>query len=171
DVNWGKKFRHLTWSQIKEMSKHGFSFGSHTVNHPDLTKLEKRYVEYELKRSREELEDVLAKKVDFVSFPFGKYNRMVEELAQNIGYRKAFTICSSSNDDDSNSFVLERKGMYLFDSPLTLRIKLNGGPFFWIEDLKGRIINTFANGTTLVKKPNYDEMNFAEFKIPNQKQT
>lgn len=171
DVNWGRKFRHLSWSQIKEMQKYGFSFGSHTVNHPDLTKLEKRYVEYELKRSREKLEDVLAEKVDLVSFPFGKYNHMVEELAQNMGYRKAFAICSSSNNDDSDSFVLERKGMYLFDSPLTLKIKLNGGKLFWIEDLKGRIINAFANGTTLVKKPNYDQINFTELEILDQKQT
>jgi peptidoglycan/xylan/chitin deacetylase (PgdA/CDA1 family) len=133
--------------------------------------LEKRYVEYELKRSREKLEDVLAEEVDLVSFPFGKYNHMVKELAKSMGYRKAFTICSSSNNDDSDSFVLERKGMYLFDSPLTLKIKLNGGKLFWIEDLKGRIINAFANGTTLVKKPNYDQMNFAELEISDQKRT
>lgn len=162
DVNWGKKFKHLSWNQIKEMAKYGFSFGSHTINHPDLTKLGKRHVEYELKGSLEELEDNLGKKVDFVSFPFGKYNPQVEELAQKAGYQKAFTICSSSNDDNSDSFVLERKGMYLFDSPLTLSIKINGGPFFWIEDLKGRIINAFANGTTLIKKPDYNGIKFNE---------
>ena len=171
DVNWGKKFKHLSWNQIKEMEKYGFSFGSHTVNHPDLTKLGKRNVEYELKGSLQELEDNLGKKVDFVSFPFGKYNPLVEELAQKVGYLKAFTICSSSKNDNSDSFVLERKGMYLFDSPLTLSTKINGGPFFWIEDLKGRIINTFANGTTLVKKPNYDGLKFEAFTVSNQRQS
>ena len=61
--------------------------------------------------------------------------------------------------------------MYLFDSPLTLKIKLNGGQLFWIEDLKGRIINAFANGTTLVKKPDYSEMKFDdEVTIPVQRQ-
>jgi peptidoglycan/xylan/chitin deacetylase (PgdA/CDA1 family) len=155
DVNWGKKFKHLSWKQVKEMANRGFVFGSHTVNHPDLTKLKKKFVEYELRESKEKLEDNLGQMISFLSFPFGKYNQMTVELAQKLGYQKAFTLCSSKRNSYSDSFVQGRVGMYLFDSPLTLRIKLEGGRLFWIEDLKGRIINTFATGTTLVKKPDY----------------
>jgi peptidoglycan/xylan/chitin deacetylase (PgdA/CDA1 family) len=166
-VNWGKKFRHLSWDQIKEMKRHGFSFGSHTVNHPDLTKLQRRFVEYELRRSKEALEDKLSQRVDFVSFPFGKYNREVEELAREAGYQKAFTICSSSRSNNFHSLVAGRVGMYLFDSPLTLKIKLDGGGLFWIEDLKGRIINAFASGTTLVKRPDYKRLESGSITIPS----
>lgn len=155
DVNWGNKFRHLSWNQVKEMQRYGFSFGSHTVNHPDLTKLGKRFVEYELKRSREELEEKLSQKVDSLSFPFGRYNQMVEDLALGVGYRKAFTICPSPGNSDSHSVVRGRLGMYLFDSSLTLKMKLDRKGLFWMEDLKGRIINAFASGTALVKKPDY----------------
>ena len=171
DVNWGKRFKHLSWDQIKEMNKYGFSFGSHTVNHPDLTKLEKRYVEYELKRSKEELEDRLSQKTDFLSFPFGKYNQMVENLAQRIGYQRAFTICSHSKGRSPHGFVQGRLGIYLFDSALTLRIKLNRGGLFWIEDLKGRIINAFANGTALVKRPDYNKIESESISIPAQRPT
>lgn len=169
DVHWGKKFKHLSWDQIKEMMKYGFSFGSHTVNHPDLTKLEKRFVKYELKKSKEKLEDKLSQKISLLSFPFGKYDQVVEELAQEVGYQKAFTICTSSKNNNSHSFVQGRVGMYLFDSPLTLRMKLDQGGFFWMEDLKGRIINAFANGTSLVKKPNYKGVESRSITIPTQK--
>ncbi len=168
DVNWGKKFTHLSWNQIEEMKRHGFSFGSHTVNHPDLTKTEKKFVEFELKRSKEELEDRLSQEVSFLSFPFGKYNRVVEELTREAGYQKAFTICSSPGTNDSHSLVEGRVGMYLFDSALTLKIKLDSGRLFWIEDLKGRIINAFASGTTLVKKPDYQGIESGSIAVPTQ---
>lgn len=80
---------------------------------------------------------------------------MVEDLASDIGYRKAFTICPSPGNADSRSLVQGRLGMYLFDSSLTLKMKLDGKGLFWMEDLKGRIINAFASGTALVKKPDY----------------
>jgi len=169
DVNWGRKFKHLSWDQIKEMKEYGFSFGSHTVNHPDLTKLEKRFVEYELKRSKQMLEDRLSQEVDFLSFPFGKYNQEVEGLARDIGYRKAFTICPKPQSSSSGSLVDGRLGMYLFDSPLTLKIKLERGKLFWVEDLKGRIINAFASGTALVKKPDYSRIEPQSVTLPNQK--
>ncbi len=53
DYNWGRnRKKHLSWEQIKEMADAGFEFGSHTVNHPDLTKIPDKFVEYELKRSK-----------------------------------------------------------------------------------------------------------------------
>ncbi len=156
DINWGKKFNHLSWSQIEELKKFGFNFGSHTVNHPDLTKLNGKEVEYELLNSKNMIEDRLGERVEFLSYPFGKYNRSVQRIAEDIGYKNAFTICSGPKKF-SDPYALGRLGIYLFDSSLTLHIKLNQTPIFWIEDMKGRIINQFANGTTLFKsKPKYD---------------
>ena len=172
DYNLGKKRkRHLSWKQIKEMSECGFGFGSHTVNHPDLTKIEKRFVEYELKKSKEVLEDKLGKETIFLSYPFGRHNRFVQEEAQRLGYKRAYTLCSKIKGDgfqsrhgrDFQPFAQTRWGIYLFDSPLTLKIKLNHGSLFWIEDLKGRIINKFASGSAILKgSPDYSSM------IPNR---
>jgi peptidoglycan/xylan/chitin deacetylase (PgdA/CDA1 family) len=161
DVTWGKRFKHLSWEQIKELDKYGFSFGSHTVSHPDLTKLDSKSLEYELFYSQKILEDKIGKGVVFLSYPFGKYNTKVQEMAKKAGYQRAFTLHSHSNNMLQNNstpvllgqdpLALERMGMYLFDSPLTLHIKLNDGRLFWIEDMKGRIINRFATGTVLAK--------------------
>ena len=173
DVTWGKRFRHLSWEQIQELAKYGFTFGSHTVNHPDLTKLDSKSLEYELSYSKRTLEDKIGKRVVFLSYPFGKYNTKVQEMAKKTGYERAYTIFASGgshqepgdsfSDDqivgaycntpllDLNPFALERIGMYLLDSALTTHIKLNNGRLFWIEDMKGRIINKFSTGTVLAK--------------------
>ena len=149
DVTWGKRFRHLSWEQIEELAKHGFSFGSHTVSHPDLTKLDKKSLQFELSYSKKTLEDKIGKRVDFLSYPFGRYDFSVQRIAQETGYQRAFSI--HTYPSELNPFSLERIGMYLLDSPWTLHIKLNHGKLFWIEDMKGRIINKFATGTVLAK--------------------
>jgi peptidoglycan/xylan/chitin deacetylase (PgdA/CDA1 family) len=157
DYNPGRRRkRHLSWKQIKEMSKSGFGFGSHTVNHPDLTRIDQRFVAYELKKSKEILEDKLEKEVSFLSYPFGRYNRFVQEEACRLSYKRAYTLCSKTKENGFQPFAQNRCGMYLFDSPLTLKIKLNHCRLFWIEDLKARIINRFASGTAILKgSPDY----------------
>ncbi|MCK4403735.1 MAG: polysaccharide deacetylase family protein [candidate division Zixibacteria bacterium] len=161
DYNWGRnKKKHLSWEQIKEMADAGFGFGSHTVNHPDLTKIPQQFVEYELKRSKQVLEDKLGQRVDFLSYPFGRYNRYVQKEAERLGYKGAYTLCSNSKQNDFHPFSQKRWGVYLLDSSLTLKIKLNQGKLFWIEDMKGRVINKFPSWTIILKgSPNYDRLN------------
>lgn len=160
DYSWGRnRKKHLNWEQIKEMAEAGFDFGSHTVNHPDLTRIPKQFVKYELKRSKEILEDKLGQGVDFLSYPFGRYNRYVQEDAERLGYKGAYTLCSNSKEIGQNLFAQKRWGVYLLDSPLTLKIKLNQGKLFWIEDVKARIINKFPSWTVILKgSPNYSKM-------------
>ncbi|MFQ6003095.1 MAG: polysaccharide deacetylase family protein, partial [Candidatus Zixiibacteriota bacterium] len=132
-------------------------------NHPDLTRIDQRFVEYELRKSKEVLEEKLGKEVIFLAYPFGRYNRFVQEKAQRAGYKGAYTLCSKNKEDGFQPFAQERWGVYLFDSPLTLKIKLNHSRLFWMEELKGRIINRFASGTAILKgSPDYNSM------IPNR---
>lgn len=149
EASFGRRFRHLSWEQIREMSACGFQFGSHTVNHPDLTRLTRNELEYELRSSKEKIENELNQEVKLLSYPFGRHNKMVREEAKKAGYLAAFSLILEKNSD---LFALGRSGVYLFDTPLSLKIKLNPGGLFWIEDLKGWIINQFSAGTALVKK-------------------
>jgi len=149
EAGFGHKFMHLSWEQIQEMKNSGFQFGSHTVNHPDLTKLTKKSLEFELKKSKETIEEKLNQEVKYLSYPFGRHNQMVRTEAKNAGYNAAFSLTSELSEDP---FAIGRMGVYLFDTPLSLRIKLSPKGLFWIEDLKGWIINQFATGTALVKR-------------------
>jgi len=156
EAGFGRKFRHLSWEQILEMKESGFQFGSHTVNHPDLTRLNRKSLEYELKKSKEIIEDRLNQEIKFLSYPFGRHNQLVRTEVKNAGYKASFTLTSEISE---NPFAVGRKGVYLFDTPLSIKIKLSrstgsksGKGLFWIEEYKSWIINQFATGTVLVKK-------------------
>lgn len=154
----GSRRRHLSWEQIKEMAEAGFEFGSHTVNHPDLTRIPRRFVEYELRRSKEALEDKLGRSVDVLSYPFGRYDQYVQEETERLGYKAAYTVCQNSGEEESR-FSQPRYGVYLLDSPLTLKIKLDGGWPAWIEEMKARIINRFSDWTVRMKgSPDYGKL-------------
>jgi peptidoglycan/xylan/chitin deacetylase (PgdA/CDA1 family) len=156
--------KHLSWDQMREMAQAGFEFGSHTVNHPDLTRIPVRFVRYELEKSKRVLEERLGQRIDFLSYPFGRYNPYVQEEAQRAGYRAAFTMCSPWREKGRHHFSLSRSGVYLLDSPLSLGIKLNRGRLFWIEDIKGRIINRFPDWTVALKgSPRYEKVDAEPF--------
>jgi hypothetical protein len=47
-------------------------------------------------------------------------------------------------------------GIYLIDSPLSLKIKLDKSKLFGLEEIKGWIINQFPGWTIILKgTPNY----------------
>jgi peptidoglycan/xylan/chitin deacetylase (PgdA/CDA1 family) len=156
EAGFGRKFRHLSWEQILEMKESGFQFGSHTVNHPDLTGLNRKSLEYELRKSKELIEDKLNQEVKSLSYPFGRHSQLVRTEVKNAGYKAAFALTSEISE---NPFAVGRKGVYLFDTPLSIKIKLSrstgsksGKRLFWIEEYKNWIINQFATGTILAKK-------------------
>jgi len=161
DFNFGRKgFRHLSWEQIREMAKYGISFGSHTVSHPDLTKLDRKYVEYELRDSKQALEQKLGREVKYLSYPFGKYNSMITEETKTVGYQNAFTLYPNGSARNFDPYAIKRIGIYRFDTPLSLKIKLEGGFWYGLENLKGTLINRLSYGTSIVKaKPKYNVLN------------
>src|SRR5207247_7240212 len=49
----------LNGDEILEMASHGIDFGSHTVNHPDLTKLSANEASDEILKSKSKIQDLL----------------------------------------------------------------------------------------------------------------
>src|SRR5215472_7412843 len=47
----------LTWNEVRELHSHGIHFGSHTVSHPELKKLQFNQVEEEVGASKKVIED------------------------------------------------------------------------------------------------------------------
>jgi peptidoglycan/xylan/chitin deacetylase (PgdA/CDA1 family) len=77
----------LTWSQIREMSKGGMEFGSHTVSHPFLSNLTKNEMVYELTESKRIIEEKLGEKIKSIAYPSGSYDQRVINCAKNCGYQ------------------------------------------------------------------------------------
>ncbi|MBI4722024.1 MAG: polysaccharide deacetylase family protein [Candidatus Stahlbacteria bacterium] len=155
DVNFGKKDRHLDLMQIRELKQYGFVIGSHTRTHPDLTKLSIPKIKQELRDSKLELEDKLGEEVQYLSFPFGRYNKLIVNLAMETGYKLVFTSNPLMKEVlPPENYVIGRMGVYIIDQLPQFKAKLHKGVFQLIEARKAQVINSFSRGTWIWKTMN-----------------
>lgn len=99
---------YMTWEQLKEMEAGGITVQSHTLTHPKLEALPDDEIRVELLNSKNLLEENLGHPVEFLAYPTGTYNLHIAGLAQDAGYKGAFTIKYGVVDRGSNFFALER---------------------------------------------------------------
>ncbi|MDP4145290.1 MAG: polysaccharide deacetylase family protein [Bacillota bacterium] len=98
----------LTSAQIKEMNKNGMDIESHTVNHVKLGELSYDQQLKELKDSKDALEKLLDKKVNYVAYPFGSLNNNSAKAAKDAGYTMAFTTAGRWSDKADGILTLDR---------------------------------------------------------------
>lgn len=91
----------LTWEQLKELQQTGlFDVQSHTYDHPNFKQARRRmppivyekYVTNQLVTSKKILEEHLNAPIVFLAWPFGIYDKYLEDQAAKAGYEMAFTI-------------------------------------------------------------------------------
>lgn len=145
DASPGPRFKHLSWQQVKEMSDNGIYFGSHGVRHLFLTKHKDKDIEYELKASREAIEDNIGKPVIFFSYPYGNCNKRIFDLVEKAGYELAFSLRPElfSNRCLNCIYDLPRIAIYCIDSIRDFKAKIGEAKesLIYIQKLKNRIIN------------------------------
>lgn len=112
----------MTWAQIAEMARHGFTFQSHTRTHPDLTLCSEGAALAELVDSRAEIEDHVGAEVDSLAYPFGSYDARVVAVTERTRYRSAWAAGRAvpaplsrerfqvSAKDTMSSFVVKASG-------------------------------------------------------------
>src|SRR5262245_54939173 len=79
----------MDWNMLRELNRSGIEIGSHTVNHPRLSKLEPGVAKKELTASRQTLEQNLGETVLSLAYPYGDWNDGIVEMARQAGYRSA----------------------------------------------------------------------------------
>ena len=99
---------YMTWEQLKEMEQSGITIESHTLTHPKLEELPDDEIRTELLDSKTMLEENLGHPIEFLAYPTGTYNLHIAGIAQDVGYKGAFTIKYGVVDRGSNFFALER---------------------------------------------------------------
>src|SRR5206468_7394183 len=77
--------------QLRALIADGWEIDSHTIDHPDLTKLGDRRLAYELRASRRELKRRFGVRAEFFCYPYGRYDATVERAVARAGYRAATT--------------------------------------------------------------------------------
>lgn len=147
-----KPFRHLSWRQVREMAARGVAFGSHGLDHSDLTRLRGDALDDQLVTSRRTIRDEAGIDARCFSYPFGRYNDRVVLAARNAGYDAAFSLYPRHSNRQIDRFALRRNAVYIIDTPMTLGCKLEQNPLFWVEEMKCRAINAVAVLTPLLKR-------------------
>jgi peptidoglycan/xylan/chitin deacetylase (PgdA/CDA1 family) len=125
-----------TAQELLDLDESLFIIGSHTVNHMNLSEIDEASLQFELARSKQDLEALLGGKVSLLAFPFGAYNEKVLAMARQERYKKVF-----GNIPDARSQKLEPEGNGLFlrgrvpvsplDGTLEFRLKCSGA-YQWL---------------------------------------
>jgi peptidoglycan/xylan/chitin deacetylase (PgdA/CDA1 family) len=92
--------RPLTWEQIREMAAGGIDFGSHGATHALLSQVPVDRLDYEIRGSKERLEQELGRRVDAISYPVGGPAAFSEDVIESVrtsDYRLGFTYVVGAN--------------------------------------------------------------------------
>lgn len=121
----------LSWSEVQELHKYGFEFGSHTETHPDLTRLSVAKAEIEMKRSRTAIQDHLGSKVSLFAYPYGSYNAAIKSLVREY-FQAACSTKLGKVELGSDPFSLKRiDAYYLSSQKLFTRLLSESLDWYW----------------------------------------
>jgi len=95
-------------AQVREWLAAGHDIGSHTLNHPHLTRLPVEEAREEISASKKKLEDIFSQAVEHFCYPYGDWNPAVRDLVIEAGYRTACTTEFGVNDTGTSPFALKR---------------------------------------------------------------
>jgi peptidoglycan/xylan/chitin deacetylase (PgdA/CDA1 family) len=106
----------ITWEQLEEMKADGFTVGSHTRFHSDLTKpkegeTEPEYmgrIEDEIKGSKKIIDRKLGQDTYVLAYPYGYYDQRSIRIAREAGYKIAMSVKRGGNPFYANPLSLKR---------------------------------------------------------------
>ncbi len=106
----------ITWKQLRELKDNGFTIGSHTVAHSDLSKKGdseseadyRRRLQGELVKSKEIIDRKLGQDTYFFAYPFGRANVQAVEMTRRAGYKMAVTVDRGGNPFYADPYLLRR---------------------------------------------------------------
>jgi peptidoglycan/xylan/chitin deacetylase (PgdA/CDA1 family) len=104
----------LTWDEARRLRSLGFEIGSHTVNHPILSRTTPDTLADELGSSAARLETELGSPVEAIAFPNGgsaDYNDAVVAATRRQGYRFAFTMADRFQTPGGDPLTISRVGV------------------------------------------------------------
>jgi peptidoglycan/xylan/chitin deacetylase (PgdA/CDA1 family) len=105
----------MNWDHVREMAAQGMSFGSHTVDHCLLTRLNAEERLEQLEASRRKIEAEIGRRITSIAYPVGRryaYDNDVMEAVALAGYRIALSYESGTNWTRAmNAFELLRQNI------------------------------------------------------------
>ena len=136
-----KDKEHMNWDEVRTLSKEGIKFGSHTVTHPQLALLNKDGILYELKHSKESIEDNIGEAVESFSYPFAfpeankPFKSLLSHIIDECGYKNGVSTRIGIATYGENKYFLKRIPINTHDDELFFRAKLEGS-YDWLNKLQ-----------------------------------
>lgn len=96
----------MTWEQMRQMQKAGFTFGGHTAHHVNLADVDDAVAEAELARSRDMLRAELGVERPMFAYPFGRGHDMTPARLEQV--KAAGYSCNCSAYGGVNSRTVDR---------------------------------------------------------------
>lgn len=119
--------KYLSWFNIHEMAREGFSFESHGCSHRSMIELTNEAVQYEALSSKQIIENKLQTQVQYFCYPFGKTNDRINKLVEKNGYMGAFAGVRFNREGPKNLFEIGRIEIYHGDSMNSFCFKVLNG--------------------------------------------
>ncbi|MFQ5737589.1 MAG: polysaccharide deacetylase family protein [Acidobacteriota bacterium] len=129
----------LTWSQVRELRKAGVVFGSHTVNHRQLKALRDVDIEYEMRCSKQTIEEKLGCQVESFAYPFAfpetdkEFKKKLRDMLYAAGYKNGVSTIVGTAGRADDIFFMRRLPVNSCDDPRLLKAKLEGG-YDWVHN-------------------------------------
>ncbi len=101
----------LSWDDVRELKRRGFAIGSHTVEHPILTRVDGKRMKRELEESKAKLEKELGEPCASIAYPNGArgdFSLEVTRAARDAGYRLGFILTGGFNCRRPDAFEIDR---------------------------------------------------------------
>ena len=127
----GHAERVMSARQLQALPEDLVTIGSHTSTHPYLPSLNESDAKQELAESRVKIEQILNRKVQLFSFPFGGFNSELVEHCREVGYRRVFTTLPEFAFENPEQFVVGRVRVDPSDWSIEFRLKL-AGAYRWL---------------------------------------
>ncbi len=127
----------MTWDEVRQLSREGIIFGSHTISHPQLNNLSTKEIENEIKLSKNKIEDETGITVESFSYPFAfpeekEFGITVRTLLKKCGYTNGVTTRIGTANKGGDTFFQPRLPVNSADDILLFRAKLQGA-YDWLS--------------------------------------
>lgn len=99
---------YMTSVQLKEMHANGFDIESHTATHENLKELSYEKQVKTLQDSKESLEKILDKEIQYLAHPYGEYSVETLKAVTQVGYKMAVGTAGRWSDKADGILTLDR---------------------------------------------------------------
>ena len=120
----------VSTEQMRQMEAGGFDIQGHTKHQKILTKIDPTELPDALLGGKTSLEGILGEPIEYLAYPGGFNDMLVQYVTKQSGYKMAFTVQPGTVQPGDNLYALNRLAIFQGDTPyLSFWLRLHCAPF------------------------------------------